>query len=181
MKFFLLSLIISINSYALTLAKVDIKDKIIVQGIQLVLNGAGIRKATWLKVKVYVGSLYLNKKTNNITEVLNQKGPKFLRMHFVRDVGNEKLKKGWREAFKRSLNTEELKKYNSSINQFVESIQDMEKNDSIDLTFLENKLVYKIKNIQQKDINQKGFPDKLLSVWFVNEEDEGLKKGLLSL
>ena len=181
MKTILLSLLLSLNSYGLTLAKVEVKDKMIIEGQQLNLNGAGIRKATWLKVKVYVGSLYLKSKTKIVNDVLNQKGLKFLKMHFVRSVDNEKLKNGWREAFKRSLNSDELKTYSSSINQFIDSIQDMDKNDTIELSFYEEKLVYKIKNIQQKEIKQNGFSKKLLSVWFINEEDEGLKKGLLGL
>lgn len=181
MKTFILILLLIKNSYALKLANVEIADKITLAEQELVLNGAGIRKATWLKVKVYVGSLYLSKQSNDVSTILNQKGPKILRMHFVRSVGKDKLNNGWQEAFERSLNKNELVKYQPSIDQFKNSIQDMNKNDAIELTFHDDKLEYKIKGEKQPLITQKGFSKRLLSVWFINAEDEGLKRGLLGI
>lgn len=181
MKTILLCLFFMTNTYALKLANVDIAPTKTVHNKELVLNGAGIRKATWLKVKVYVGSLYLTEKSTDIKKILSIPAPKYLKMHFVRSVDKNKLNDGWQEAFSRSLSKEELKQYQKSIDTFKNSIQDMEKNDSIELTFFDDRLEYKVKNIMQKPIVQKGFAEKLLSVWFINAEDEGLKKGLQGL
>ena len=55
MKKFCLVLLalISFNSFALTVDGITFEDKVNVGGKDLVLNGVGIRKATFLKIKVY--------------------------------------------------------------------------------------------------------------------------------
>ena len=64
--FTVVGLLISLNLYSATQNKVTMPDTISIKGADLVLNGLGTRKATWLRVKVYVGGLYLEKKSKDV-------------------------------------------------------------------------------------------------------------------
>jgi len=65
---------------------VKLDDKTQVEGRELVLNGAGLRKR--FVFKVYVIGLYLAQKT---TDAVNLGGPKRIAIHMLRDVGAEQF------------------------------------------------------------------------------------------
>ncbi len=58
---------------------------------KLVLNGLGLRLATWFEVKVYIGALYLTSKSHDANNILNSKSPKVIQLKFLRDVEKEKI------------------------------------------------------------------------------------------
>ncbi len=68
-------------------------------GSELTLNGLGVRKATFLKINVYVAGLYVTKPTRDPTPLINSDAPQQLVLQFVRDVGVGDLRKAFREAF----------------------------------------------------------------------------------
>jgi hypothetical protein len=61
-------------------------DTVNIGGSDLVLNGMGIRKATLLHAKIYVGSLYLPEKSKDGRHILATDRPWRLVLRFVRDV-----------------------------------------------------------------------------------------------
>ena len=63
-----------------------------VEGTKLHLNGIGLRKATFLRFKVYWGALYLTERSSDAEAILASPTPKQARLRFLRDVGVEKLK-----------------------------------------------------------------------------------------
>ncbi len=81
---------------AATVAGVNIPDTTNVNGQNLVLNGAGIRKK--FVVKVYTGALYLPAKQSNPAAILSADTPRRMVMHFVYDVGTEKIAEAWGEG-----------------------------------------------------------------------------------
>lgn len=171
--------LLSLNLYSATLNKVSMPDTLSVQGLELVLNGLGIRKATWLGVKVYVGGLYLEKKSKDSQVILQSTGVKFLRMHFVRDVKAEKLINGWNEAFTNSVkNRNKIQKRIDELNQLM---GDIKSNEEILLTFSKEGVTVKFANSKSVTIKGADFAKALLSVWFINASDEGLRDGLLGL
>lgn len=78
---------------------VSVPDSATVGGSSLVLNGAGIRKATFLKVHVYVAGLYLPAKAASADAIIAANGPWRLDLHFVRDVGASDIREAWSEGF----------------------------------------------------------------------------------
>ena len=70
-------------------------------GAALALNGLGLRKATILKVKVYVAALYVTRKSSDPAVVLAD-APAELILHFVRDVGAGDITKSWDEGFEKN-------------------------------------------------------------------------------
>ena len=72
------------------------------QGSALTLNGLGMRKATILKVNVYVAALYVAKKSNDPNVILGSGSPYELVLQFVRDVGADDIATGWDEGFEKN-------------------------------------------------------------------------------
>lgn len=72
-----------------------------VNGTELSLNGLGIRKATFLKVNVYVGALYVVRPLRDPKPLIEADSPQQLVLHFVRNVGAADLQKAFIEGFER--------------------------------------------------------------------------------
>jgi len=71
-------------------------------GSGLVLNGLGLRKATFLKVHVYVGALYLPQKSGDARQILMARQPWQTALHFVRDVDASDIREAFETALKKS-------------------------------------------------------------------------------
>jgi hypothetical protein len=72
-----------------------------VNGSDLKLNGLGVRKATFLKVNVYVAALYVLQPGRDPKPLIESDTPQQLILQFVRNVGVEDLRKGFAEGFER--------------------------------------------------------------------------------
>lgn len=89
-------------SHARECLGVSFPDRMRVDGSDLALNGLGVRKATFLKVNVYVAALYASKPSKDPKALVAASGPDELILHFVRNVGVDDLTKAWNEGFERN-------------------------------------------------------------------------------
>jgi hypothetical protein len=100
---FLLACLIAMSSAGVAYGKecrdVSFPDQAQVDGNNLTLNGLGVRKATFLKVNVYVAALYVAKKSSDPGVLLGSNAPAELIVHFVRDVGVKDITGAWDEGF----------------------------------------------------------------------------------
>jgi len=137
MKIFFLIMMVftAVSANALTVDSINFEDKVKVAGKELVINGVGIRKATFLKIKVYYGALYLSQKSNDAAAFLNTSDSKQIVMHFVRDVSVTDLKKTYREAFE-SANKETYKNLLPTLDAFSANLNDVKKGERMVITFL---------------------------------------------
>jgi len=86
---------------------VEFPQTIEVQGVPAALNGLGIRKATFLKVHVYVAALYLPRGerpsggagATDARAIIASPGPMELVLHFVRGVGSRDIRNAFEEGF----------------------------------------------------------------------------------
>src|SRR3989337_2459246 len=78
-------------------------DQATVEGKTLVLNGMGLREATFLKVAVYVAGLYLESKSADANAILGSSQVKRISMHFVRDVRADQMRYAGKEKVAFSL------------------------------------------------------------------------------
>jgi hypothetical protein len=78
---------------------VDFPDHMQVAGTDLTLNGLGMRKATFLKINVYVGALYVATPSHDPNALIGSDAPQELILQFVRGVGVGDLRKAWVEGF----------------------------------------------------------------------------------
>lgn len=81
---------------------VDFPDHIQLAGNNLTLNGLGVRKATFLKINVYVAALYVIRPATDPRVLVESSEPQELLLHFVRGVGLDDLRKAWSEGFARN-------------------------------------------------------------------------------
>ena len=81
---------LTISAQAKELAGIVVADKITSNNNEtLVLNGMGLREKLW--IDVYVGSLYLVKKSSNVGDILSQPNALRIQLDFIySEVSNKK-------------------------------------------------------------------------------------------
>ncbi len=90
-------LLLASHAYALEVAGVNVAPTVAVGGKTLSLNGAGVRKKFFFKV--YVGSLYTERKVSSLEEISADPGEKLIRMNFVhKKVEKEKIVEAFAEG-----------------------------------------------------------------------------------
>ena len=156
-------------------------DTVEIGGSDLVLNGMGIRKATLLQAKVYVGSLYLPEKSKDGGRILAIDRPWQLVLRFVRDVDVSDMRDALEEGLKRaagdrlvafSQRIETLKA--SKVASFKEGQYLSFTNDPT------NGVAVDVNGAGGPTIRGADFSLALLSMWIGAEpRDAGLKTGLL--
>jgi hypothetical protein len=181
MKIFttLLITLLCLNLFSAEKAGVSIPDTMKIKGSDLLLNGIGVRRATFLRIKVYVGGLYLLKKTNKTEEILSQPYPKFISMNFIRDVDKEDLQKAWLEGLEAAVQKNKRAPLMKAFNEFNSRMVDIKKGQSILLTFTKEGIETSIAGNKKPLISNSEFSRALLSVWFINARDEELRDELM--
>jgi len=164
--------------HAATLAGVSLPDQATVGGKTVVLNGLGIRTATFLKVKVYVIGLYLESKSSNPQAIIASGENKRIAMHFVHDVSADKLRGGWTEGFED--NARDVAGINDEIAKFNASMRDVNSGDSIVLDFAGDKVDVLINDTRIDSVAGKAFQQAVLAIWLgPKPPNEALKQGIL--
>ena len=152
-------------------------------GQSLVLNGIGLREKFW--VDVYVGSLYLPGKSDDVAEILSNPGPWRVQLDFVyKEVASKKLIKAWNEGFSKNQTSENLIALQDRIDQFNSYFkQDAVASDQFILDYIPGKGTTIIKNNTVLGlIPGEDFKNALLEIWLGNfPADKRLKLGLLGL
>ena len=175
--FGIISLFFTLSLSAATLDGINFADKVNVDGKELVLNGIGIRKATFLKIKVYYGALYLDAKSKDPSAFISTPSPKQIVMHFVRDVDAKKLRDAFVEGMEAANPNHEA--FKASLDKFNSFVPDVVKNDLIVVNFLKDGVIVNAKGKTSEKIGDADFSRALLKIWFINPRDEQLRTGLL--
>jgi hypothetical protein len=163
---------------------VFIDDEINIEGgSSLVLNGVGLRDMFW--IDVYVGSLYLPSKSDDVAQILSRPGPWRVQLDFVyKEVASEKLLDSWREGFEKNQTIETLKQLQTRIDQFYSYFQTSTvAKDQYRFDYFPGKGVKISKNQRQLGlIPGEDFKTALLEIWLGNHPaDKKLKKGMLGM
>ena len=152
-------------------------------GDLLVLNGAGLREKFW--VDVYVGSLYLPAKSNDIGEILSKPESWRIQLDFVyKEVAQEKLLDSWREGFEKNQSPETLQQLQSRIAAFYGFFDSSAvAKDQFWFDYQPGIGTQVSKNKQLLGVIPGGdFGNALLEIWLGNHPaDKSLKKAMLGL
>lgn len=134
-------------------------------GVQLALNGAGVRSK--FIFDVYVAALYLQKPAKKVSAVLGEDMQKQMVMHFVYDeVEKEKLVDAWNEGFEGNLGTKQQKELADTITTFNDMFDTVVKGDTIVLAYAPGQGTrVTIAGKEKGVIEGKPFNDALLSIW----------------
>lgn len=120
---------------AATFEGVQFDDRITLAGRELVLNGTGLRAAGWFKA--YVAALYLPRRVHTTPEVLEQAGPKRVRLVLLVDAPAVELAKGFDKGVLRNSGSEAegLRPRLARMFEFMQSAGSLKKGDAVDLDF----------------------------------------------
>lgn len=144
------------------------------------LSGAGLRTATFFKIKIYVLALFADERIKTGVESELSQRPICFVMTYLRDFDESDVDRAWDYQFKESAEYQypDLKKHIHELKSFYGAIKN-ERRQTIELVndstkFYEND---KLKG----EIKSKDFQRSFLSMWFgKNPPTEDLKKSLLS-
>jgi hypothetical protein len=171
-------LLLSSHAWALDVAGVNVSPTVAVRQKTLTLNGAGIRKK--LFIKVYVGSLYTERKATTPAQLLADPGEKLIRMNFVyKKVEKEKII----EAFAEGLaNNSPGVAHSAEAKAFLSWFTaDFVAGDSVDISLSPDGTVAASHNGKALGtVRSPALVQGVLLIWFGEKPaDGGLKKGML--
>lgn len=162
------------------LAGVTLPDRIQVDSRTLILNGMGLREATFLKVDVYVAGLYLETKSADPDAILRSGQAKRLVMQFVRAVGRKDLVKAWDESFRESAGAAlpALKERVATLDSYM---SDVPSGALMSFTCLPGAgVAVEVQGVAMGVIAGDDFSQALLGIWLgPHPPNPGLKDGLL--
>lgn len=177
--FLTVSLALTGSAFASEVAGVKLQDAIAVNGKNLVLNGAGIRKK--LFIKVYVGALYLEKKDANPASVLASDAERRMAMHFVFSVGKAKIAEAWTEGLE--ANTPNASPEVKAAFRTLESwMEDVDSGHAINLTYIPGTgTIIDVNGKVKGTLPGKATADAILSTWIGPKPGPGddFKKAVL--
>ncbi len=163
------------------LAGVTLPDQISVEGKTLLLNGMGLREATWLKVDVYVAGLYLEEKSSDPDAIIASERSKRIVMRFVRDVGRKDLVKAWDESFEENAGQgfAALKERVGTLDSWMPDV--IHKGEAITFTYLpERGVSVDVRDRSMGDLPGADFARALFRIWLgPKPPGAALKAGLL--
>ena len=151
-----------------------------VDGNALALNGLGVRKATMLKVNVYVAALYVAKSSSEPNDILGSSSPYELILQFVRDVGGGDIRGGWDEGFEKNAK-EQLPALKERIATLDGWMADVKTGQRMTFTFKPGTgLQVDVNGTAKGTIKGDDFAKAFLSIWLGAEPpNPELKAGLL--
>ena len=159
---------------------IDFPEQIQVHDTNLSLNGLGVRKATFLKVNVYVAALYVAQPSDDARTLIQSAGPDELVLHFVRDVGVEDLRNAWSEGFARNA-SDQLAALQPRIAKLNSWMSDMKSGQR--LTFIRRPgtgVAVDVNGAARGTIEGDDFARALLAIWLGDAPpNPELKNGLL--
>jgi len=167
---------LSASVLAATLADVTLPDSITVGSQTLTLNGMGVRSKMF--IKVYVGGLYLEKKTGDPAAIIQSDTAKRVVLQFVYgEVSREQMVEAFDEGFKN--NAPNAPK--AQIQQLLGGLDTMKKGEQMVVTYVPGTgTTLTIKGKDKVTIAGLPFAQAVFSVWFgPKPPNADLKNGML--
>lgn len=178
---FVFLLCLPMLAFADEVAGVHVREKVHVQSRNLVLNGAGIR--TRFLFKVYVASLYLQKKRTTADAILADKGIKRVELHMMRKVNGDDFLASFEKAIHNNHTDAEYAPLDARMTRLAKVFHDVgqvTEGDVITLDYFAARTVVSVNGKVQARIRGRDFFRALLKIWLGdNPVSEDLKRGLL--
>jgi hypothetical protein len=166
---------------AAEVAGVRIEDQAKSGNTDLVLNGAGIR--TKLFFKVYVGALYLPKKSSNAGMIIDSKEPRRVVLHMLRELTADSLFGALLEGLKNNHGEVDLSKLKPDIDEFeriMRGIGTAKPGDVIGIDLGADNVNIMFNGQARGSVSSEAFPRALLRIWLGEKPaDSDLKRALL--
>ncbi|MBN9560362.1 MAG: chalcone isomerase family protein [Alphaproteobacteria bacterium] len=129
--------LLSVGAAAAAFEGVSLPDTATFNGTQLRLNGIGLRTYSWLRIRIYVAGLYLERPSHDAEAILRSPEKKLLVVRFIHDVDAEDARKAWREGFQDNC-LPPCHLAPADIARFLAAVPDMRSGDHSTLAFTSN-------------------------------------------
>ena len=169
----------AVPARAAEVSGVKVAESVVLDGMALTLNGAGVRKK--FIVKVYVGALYLPARTSEATAVVALDQPKAVRMHFLRDVERGSIFGAIRDGFE-SNSRAQLPQLEPKLKLLEQGLPaEVKEGQVVQVSWVPGKgSTVALEGGTSVTIEGKDFGDALFRVWFGEDPvDSGLKDAML--
>ena len=176
----LAALALALPAHAKKVGGVDFPETIDVDGTNLTLNGAGVRKR--FVIKVYAGGLYLPEKSRDANAIVAADAPKRVRMVFLRDVTRAQVMDAYRDGFRANSGGPGLDALLAKLDQLAPAIPDLREGAEMFVTYVPGKgtTVAAAGGGAPVTIEGKDFADAMFRNWLGSKPaDEGLKDAML--
>ena len=172
----------ALSAFAAEVEGVKLADKVELGGSELTLNGAGVRTRVFFKI--YVGALYLQKKTGSADAVLGDAGAKRIALHMLRDLEAEQLFSALNEGLKKNHAPGELARLEPQVKQLegiFNAVKAAKSGDVILLDYLPGAGTrVTVRGDDKGTIAGEEFNRALLRIWLGEQPaDAALKKAML--
>lgn len=150
------------------------------QGQALTLNGLGIRKATFFRIKVYVGALYLAHPSRDASAILRASEPSEIMLHFLWSVSASRLRDAWNDGFAKSAPAERAQ-LRSRLAQFDGWMASVKSGQSMAFVHVPGKgITYLLDGVPRGTVTGDDFARAFLGIWLgPRPPGRQLKAGLL--
>jgi hypothetical protein len=183
----LVLLFLSPAAMAKKVGDVEVADSIMLDGQNLVLNGAGIRikKVAFISLEIYSGGLYLKAKNADAQAIMDADAPMAIRLYITTNkASKEKLIEAWNEGFDRATGgkTDSIKAEIGKFNALFKT--DPKEGDMYEIAYIPGKgITVAMNGASQGDaISGLEFKKAVFGIWLAKNDDEylnDLKAGLL--
>ena len=161
-------------------AGVTMPDTITVAGRSLILNGMGLREATFLKIDVYVAGLYLEHASSSPAAIIAADEVKQLVLRFVRDVDRADIVEAWNAGFagNATVPVATLRPLIDRLNGWMPKFSD---GDTLTFRYVPGDgVTVEINGARKGVINDANFARSLFAIWLGPKPPTAdLKRGLL--
>jgi hypothetical protein len=180
----LLSLLLLLSIFPASAGEIEgvnVAPRSVIDGKQLVLNGAGLRVFTLLLVpiKIYVAAFYAPQQLGTPEEVMASTGPMAFDFTFLRDVGQGDVTKAWTSQFAQSVSYT-YPGYARDRDTFISMFGPLKNGGVEQVQFVGSNTVVVDQGITKGTIPGRDFQKSFLSLWFgTNPVSTDLRSALL--
>ncbi|QRK05124.1 chalcone isomerase family protein [Archangium violaceum] len=173
-----MAVVLALPAAAKEVSGAQFPDAVTVEGKELKLNGAGLRKK--LVFNVYAAGLYLQNPSRSSQQVIESDQLKRVRLSMLRDLDKKTITEAIVDGFKKNAK-DKLPALQQRLDTFTAAIPDLKKGDELVLTYVPGKgTTIESKAGQKISVEGKDFSDALFSVWLGKSPvDDSLKDGML--
>jgi hypothetical protein len=178
-RFLVAALMLPSSCFAVQLGGTTLPDSWKLDGETLVLNGAGLREYSFLRVPIYAAALYFEKRETKARVLLEAHSPIVIHLKMLRDVSRADSVKGWQVYLSANcqlpcqLDSEALASFNRLI-------PESKKQDEQTYVFSGGNVDVYLNTVKLGKVSDKRLAHTILRSWLGDEPTtESLKRALL--
>ena len=176
----LVALFVMPTTQAAELNGVKMADDAQVGGTPLVLNGLGLRqKRIVFNIDVYVGGLYVTKKSHDGQAILSSSDPKRVELAFLRSVTNGQIRDAFDDAYKDNC-APDCSALKAPFDKLIAMMTPFKTGQRLTFDIYSTKVDVALDGKPMGTIEDAKFPTALLKTWLGDHPPtESLKEGML--